>query len=115
MLKVRIHEPASGFRFWLPVPYRLFINVFLRQRLALSVLDGIIRDIEKKLTQMASDSYDQKPALEKKRAQLIQARAVVYSLDFGELRCAFARLETYKGLVLVDVQASDGTIVHVSV
>jgi len=44
--------------------------------------------------------------------QLLRA---VDELDFGELRCALTDLSSYKGLVLVDVHAADGTIVHITV
>lgn len=110
MPKIRIYDPASGFRLWLPLPYRLLVNLCLRRTWVLSAIDGSLKELEKK---QAAEGCGQS-GLERRIRQLRAFRAVAEGLDYGELRAALTHIEPYRGLVLVDVQASDGTIVHIT-
>lgn len=113
MPKVRIYDPKSGFRLWLPLPYRLLVNLCLRRALVLSILDGMVKGLEKELTDCPAES-DDRARTTRRIGTLTTLIAAAQTIDFGELRASLTHIEPYKGLVLVDIQAVDGTIVHIA-
>jgi len=110
MPKIRIYDPASGFRLWLPLPYRLLVNLCLRRTWVLSAIDGSLKALQSK---QASSAEGHGP-LEQRIRMLRALQTVAEGLDYGALRASLTHIEPYRGLVLVDVQASDGTVVHIS-
>lgn len=114
MPKIRIVDPNSGFRFSLPVPYRLFVNLFVRRSLVMNVLHGQIRALTDERDRCAADEGQRRAQLEERIRHLETLRQIADSFDFGELRYALTHISAYKGLTLVDVQAADGTIVHIT-
>jgi hypothetical protein len=111
MPKIRIVDPASGIRFSLPVPYRLFVNLFVRRTVVLTAIQGQIRAL--------MDEQDRCSSAERSRIQLRlrqfeQLHEVASGFDFAELRHTLTHISAYKGLTLVDVQAADGTVVLIT-
>ncbi len=114
MPKVRIVDPQSGFRLSLPLPYRLFVNMFVRRSLVLNILEGRLKGlIDQHLRCLDSDEA-KKHQLETDIRRLKTLCILADTFDYGELRYALTNTAQYKGLVLVDIQAADGTIVHVT-
>lgn len=113
MPKIRIVDPKSGYKFSLPVPYRVFINMFVRRSLIMNILEGRIKGLMEDLLRCPDSDTVQKQKLEKNIRRLKVLSLVADTFDFGELRYALTNIADYKGLVLVDVEAADGTIVHI--
>lgn len=114
MPKIRIYDPKSGFRLWLPVPYKIFINVFLRRSIVLNIINGNIKDLIEK----AADCPVTEPLKKEKLVEQIRHWHTIYDVadafDYGKLRYALTNIVDYRGLVLVDVEAADGTIVKIT-
>lgn len=114
MPKVRIVDPKSGFRLRLPIPYGLFINLFLRRSIVLKIINGRIRGLMDEAAQCAAGEDQQKKQIEQNLQLMKVLWTVADGFDFGELRHALTDTAAYRGLVLVDIQATDGTIVQVT-
>ncbi len=114
MPKVRIVDPKSGFKLWLPLPYKLFINLFLRRSIVLNVIDGRIKGLINEAAQCTADEDQQKMLIEQNIRLMQTLWAVADAFDFGELRHALTNTAAYRGLVLIDIQATDGTIVQIT-
>lgn len=114
MPKIRIHDPASGFKLWLPIPYKLFINLFLRRTVVLKILQDHIRGIKDDLALDLNGGGEPRKILEQRLHQLEILVSIAEEFDYGELRCALTDTAQYRGLVLVDVQGADGTLVHIT-
>ncbi len=114
MPRIRIHDPKSGFRFWLPVPYKIFINMFLRRSIVLNIINGNI----KHLIEKAADCPESEPVIREQLVEEIRRWHTFYDVadafDYGKLRYALTNITDYRGLVLVDIEAADGTIVKIT-
>lgn len=92
MLKVQIKDPNSRFRMNMPIPYHLFINLFVRKSVVkLSISKQTFSD----------------------RKQQAFIHAIIEGLDYAELRHALHQIKDYPGLVLIDIEAADGAIVKI--
>ena len=114
MPRIRIHDPKSGFRFWLPVPYKIFINVFLRRSIVLNTINGNIKECFEQISRLPYSDTREKDALERRIHHLQSLYAIADAFDYGELRYALTNTSAYRGLVLVDIEAADGTIVKIT-
>jgi hypothetical protein len=76
----------------MPIPYHLFIDLFVRKSTA----------------RLMVNKYTLKD--EPNRA-LIQS--IINSLDYAELRSALHLIKNYPGLSFIDIEAADGTIVKI--
>jgi len=79
----------------------------------MTILEGRIKGLMDDLLRCPDDDIVQKQKLEKNIRRLKTLCVVADTFDFGELRYALTNISNYKGLVLVDVEAADGTIVHI--
>lgn len=114
MPKVRVIDPKSGFRISVPIPYRLFINMFVRRSVVLKLLEGRIKSLMADHAQCPEDQADEIHRIEERIRRHKMLYLAADAFDFGELRMALTNTASYKGLVLVDIQAADGTVVHIS-
>lgn len=114
MPKVRIVDPKSGFRMSLPVPYRTFVNMFIRRSLVLRILEGRLKAVVEEHLRCPDSEDARKHQLEKSIRRLEALCRMADVFDYSALRVALADTSQYKGLVLVDVEAADGTIVHIT-
>lgn len=114
MPKVRIVDPKSGFRMSLPVPYRLFINLFVRRSIVLNVLHGRIKSLMDELVRCPEGDEPLRNQIERDIRLYNTLSSIADGLDFREIRAALRDIHEYRGLVLVDVRAVDGTIVHIT-
>ncbi len=92
MLKVQIKDPQSGFRMNTPIPYHLFIDLFIRKSTARLVIGS----------HRFAGGQQQK-----------WIRHMIENIDYAELRRTLHQIKAYRGLSFVDVEASDGTIVKI--
>lgn len=111
MPKIRIVDPASGFRFSLPVPYKLFINLFVRRTVVLNAIQSQIRVLIEEQNRAGTENL---PRVQQRIRQLQAMKEIASNFDFAELRHALTHISAYKGLTLVDVQAADGTVVLIT-
>jgi len=112
MPKIRIINPDTNFRLNLPVPYKFFINTFVRGGLIKAGMKAHLRALEKELAELDLNNA-RRADLEKDVARSRAALAFVESIDFRGLRMALSDVDAYKGLVLVDILSSDGTTVYI--
>ncbi len=64
--------------------------------------------------QCAAGEDQRKKQIEQNLQLMTILWTVAERFDFGELRYALTDIAAYRGLVLVDIHAADGTIVHIS-
>ena len=98
---------------WMPIPYKIFINVFLRRSFILNIINRSTANLMEKRAALAGDAAACE-LLDKRLRQLNLLYAVVDSTDFGQLRHTLTHTQAYKGLDIVDVEAVDGTIVKIT-
>lgn len=114
MPKIRIIDPKTNFRLSMPVPYKLFIHGFVRRSIIVNGVRSHVRALEKELVDMVPEYPDY---IEDQRTDIKQAQqflAFVEALDYRALRMSLSDIDRYKGLVIVDIQSSDGTVVHIT-
>lgn len=105
-------DPKTHFKMSLPVPYKLFVFTFVRS----SVVVGGIKAHISALEQMRDALVPGDEKLKQCDKDIRQAKGLlqlVEAIDFKALRMAMSDIDQYKGLVLVDIQSSDGTLVYV--
>jgi len=77
----------------LPIPYHMFVNMFVRKSTARLILNGHqFRDAK----------------------QQAVAASIIEKLDYTELRSVLHMLKDYPALNFVDIEAADGTIVKIA-
>lgn len=114
MPKVRIIDPKSGFRMNLPVPYRMFVNMFVRRSVVLKILQGRLKGLMDEAARCPEEEAHRKKELHRSIRQYQSLYALADGFDYGELRAALTNTGPYRDLVLVDIQAADGTIVYIT-